>query len=256
MSGPFKRRTLALVILLTLVALALLATSAAARESYYNWRVMDDETRSGETIFISGRLTVDLGATLHFKDCTLIFDGGEAGDVRVSVRSGELVLEDTDLISQVPSLITVDDTLVVLGDVQVSYMDIHVDSLGRLRFKDADASLVGSYTPPSDFTPLKLTVDGTLSAVDSRVSLHHAIIRSRGTVTLQGSELDATMDYGTDHPFSNRRVLVERGLLSLTDSLLWDIWGGVECWATLSAKDTVFASADLILEAFTSLESL
>jgi DNA-binding transcriptional ArsR family regulator len=247
MSNAYGARSLALVTVIILVTLALLAIGAAAEEFHSDLTINGEQERTGETITITGVLTVDWIGSLKLTDCDLIFTGGTADDVRIRVTSGSLVLNGTDITAENGGHMYVDGHLEMTGDSIIENMDILVQRNGVMVVKDADLTLRGSYNTPVDNDPLKLHVEGTATFTDSAVTLMSAFISSDDTFTFIRSSLDATHDFGRTYDRLGERFRLDGGTATLTDSTFTSLFMGIHSRADLSATGCTFSDADLDL---------
>jgi DNA-binding transcriptional ArsR family regulator len=240
-------RTVALVALATLAAVAISAGWAMADVDVDDWTLIDNAPRVNETIIIRGTLTLERGSSLQLEGCTLRFEDGGLGDARIYIRGGSLILDNSTIETSVPGRIVVDGHMEVRGTSRIDHMDIMASSGGTLTVKDADLTLRGRYDSVRDTDPLVVDSDGTVTIVDSNVHLENAFIFTEGPVTITRSLIEADDDYGKEYETFDARVQFREGTVSAVDSSFEDLWHGIVSQAEMAAVGCTFNSSDLRL---------
>jgi predicted transcriptional regulator len=239
-------RRIVLIALVFLAITAVTALGAAADEDHDDWTIIGSEVRSDEVITVSGQLSIDLGGSLHLSSCSLIFTDGSPDDVRIQVRSGSLILDGlTTVIMENSGKMVLQGQMDIRGTVHFKHVDIQVHSRGTLAVRGADLTLEGSWSTPSVNDPLMLTVDGVAHITSSNINLVYAFIVSKGTITISGSSVEASIDWGKEYDGLKERLRFEQGVATLTDSTFSELYYGILSRADLYAGDCTFNASDL-----------
>jgi DNA-binding transcriptional ArsR family regulator len=249
-------RSVALVALVMLVTVVAMAMTSAADETMDDWEVRSRVTMNDTIITISGELTIDQLGSLHLDNCELRFVGGEVGNRRIHLAVGSMVLVDSIITSVNGGLMQVEGDLEIKGQSRIEHMDIYVGTRGAITMRDADVTLRGSYTSSSDNDPLKVTISGSATLVDSSLSLEIAFISSTGTLAFTRSSADSAYDFGWRYTPPIEHIRFDDGIVSLVDSTFSSLDGGIRSMADLSARDTTFTEATLNLHTPTWLAAM
>jgi len=239
-------RRIVLFALVFLAIAAVTALGAAADEDHDDWTIMGSEARSEEVITVSGLLTIDFGGTLRLSSCQLIFTGGSPDDVRLQVRLGSLILDGiTNVTMENSGKMILQGHMDIKGTAHFKHVDILVLSRGTLAVRGADLTLEGSYSTPSVNDPLNLNIEGGAFFTDSNIKLVYAFVMSKGTITISGSSVEASIDWGKEYDGLKERLRFEQGVATLTDSTFSELFHGILSRADLYAGECTFNASDL-----------
>lgn len=247
MDRALNPRSAALIAMVVLACLALLVTGVSAADEPEDWRILKPEERTDEQIVVAGNLYIDHVGSLHLVNCELRFTGGGPDDLRVLVNTGSLMLEDSIIVSENGGRMDVSGHLEFKGDSRVDHMDVQVRSRGTLAVRDANLVLSGRYTSERDNDPVSVQIGGSAVFVDSSVHLQVAFVSSDGTTSFTRSAMESSYDFGWAYLGDGERLTFGGGTVSIVDSSFSSLDGGIRSRADLSARDTTFDHASLIV---------
>jgi predicted transcriptional regulator len=240
MRPPHTGRLLLLIGLAVLAALVLTQGHASAQTVHPgDWTVNNDTRYAGESILVGGRLVIEFTGRLELVGCTLLLTNSTQGANIIDVR-GVLVLDGTTVSAASHGSISIEGmgSLVVTGPVELEKLDVSVGATGAMDVSSADLTLTGS----SPTEPSRLDVVGRLGVRGSDLTLSHALLRSIGSVNINGSRLIGE-NWGTG-PYQRAQFL--DGSVAARDSTFKELYNGILVQTIFAAEGCTFTRADLL----------
>ncbi len=242
-------RSVALIAIFALATLAVLAMGAAADRDLGDWRVSQPLELTDEVITVSGNVQIDGIGELHLTRCQLIFIGGDTDEQRLHISGGSLVLQDSSMSSMNGGLLRAEGQMELRGTSSIGNMDVWVGTQGTIAARSATVTLIGTYSSPSAFDPVRLQVAGDAIFVDSEINLEVASVSTSGTFAFTRSKIDSSHDFGWTYTGGLRHLSMDGGTASLVDSTFTALNEGIWSQADTTARDCTFTDADLRVHA-------
>jgi predicted transcriptional regulator len=230
---------------LAFLALAVMASSSASADKMFDdWTVSSDETHQDEQISVTGSLTVGSRVELTLINTTVTFLG-RTPDATVATVMGKLTLWDSSLVSVLPGRLRVEQLgiLHITGVSRIDAIDVLVDRMRDVSVFNAQLTLEGM----NPDNPMHLDSFGSIRITSSEVVLDHALVMSRGTFSIDTSQMDASADFGHVYPDTVHRVKLLGGKVTLKNSQFKDLRHGIFVSVDAAVTDCTFTRADLVV---------